>query len=630
MKTIFLFLILVLTVFSVHAQTRNIYGTVADKKTGESIPYAMIASSDHSYSAVSDVHGVFTLAIPIEKDTLEITFVGYEKSIVCLSAKSDTVAVLMESAAVMMDLIEVREVSEDASVVSPSYSYYDYDASSSDYSRAMSKSYTGTYYRSTAYENTGIISGSLTAGEVNDFQKWKLWGDIAANELKSYRSVWNIIPEQRYLLQLVNKNKMPVTDAKVILTEKNGNVLWEAHTDNTGKAELWVSLFDDGVERENLSIKVKYKGNSYSLDKVVSFQDGVNILEIPVDCNEQKVVDIAFVVDATGSMSDELEYLKVELADVISKVKDTLPNAIINLASVFYRDISDIYVTKFQDFTDNIDDAVLFIKQQSAGGGGDFPEAVDSALSVTLSQLSWSEEAASRLVFIILDAPPHSERPKVIANLQELIPKFAGKGIRVIPVTCSGIDKSTEYFLRSMALATNGTYVFLTDDSGIGSSHIKPTTDKYDVELLNAALIRIISAFSKQQECKPLLIQEFDCINVDTGIVNMPLPDSLSAGRIDSLGSDSNATRINPSSFSWKYFPNPTNGPVTIEIFNLPDNSQGELYFTDITGKVLRRFELSEAKTITTDISEFPTGTYLLRLLYDTDKWLVGKIVLLH
>jgi hypothetical protein len=303
----------------------------------------------------------------------------------------------------------------------------------------------------------------------------------------------------------------------------------------------------------------------------------------------------------------------------------------IRLAAVFYRDMGDAYVTKYNDFTGNIDDAVAFIKQQSAGGGGDGPEAVDSALSVALNKLSWSSEAASRLVFMVLDASPHSERPEVIANLKKIIPEFAEKGIRVIPVACSGIDKSTEYFLRSLALATNGTYVFLTDDSGIGYSHIKPSTDKYDVELLNAALIRIISSFSKMEECKPLVAENFDSTKIDTGFVSMPAIDSLNVALNDSLARDTSQT-TNPEiiPLSWKYYPNPTNGILNIEINNLPENSEGEIYFTDITGKVLRRFTVADSKSILTDISEFPTGTYLLRVLYDEDKWLTGKVILLH
>ncbi|MGB1699426.1 MAG: hypothetical protein ACPHRO_05700, partial [Nannocystaceae bacterium] len=56
----------------------------------------------------------------------------------------------------------------------------------------------------------------------------------------------------------------------------------------------------------------------------------------------------------------------------------------------------------------------------------------------------------------------------------------------------SGVDKSTEFLMRMADVATGGTYIFLTDDSGIGNSHIEPTIGEYQVEPLNELLIRVI------------------------------------------------------------------------------------------------------------------------------------------
>src|SRR5690606_18417442 len=118
-------------------------------------------------------------------------------------------------------------------------------------------------------------------------------------------------------------------------------------------------------------------------------------------------------------------------------------------------------------------------------GGGDYPEAMDIALDTAINALSWSENARSRILFLVLDAPPHQGQ-EVNDRLQRLIHQAAEKGVRIVPIGASGIDKSTEYLMRALALGTNGTYAFLTDHSGIGNPHIKPTTDSYDVETLNA------------------------------------------------------------------------------------------------------------------------------------------------
>src|SRR5690606_39087276 len=147
------------------------------------------------------------------------------------------------------------------------------------------------------------------------------------------------------------------------------------------------------------------------------------------------------------------------------------------------------------DFTKDIAKLVDFIKTNYADGGGDFPEAVDYALEEAIDNLTWSENATARIIFLVLDAPPHS-RPDVIERLQKYIRLASAKGIRIVPLTCSGIDKSTEYLMRAFALLTNGTYLFLTDDSGIGGKHLEPTTDNYSVQLLNSLILRTIYQFS--------------------------------------------------------------------------------------------------------------------------------------
>ena len=76
-----------------------------------------------------------------------------------------------------------------------------------------------------------------------------------------------------------------------------------------------------------------------------------------------------------------------------------------------------------------------------------------------------------------------------------MIPQYAKKGIRIIPIAASGVDKDTEFFLRFAAIATDGTYVFITNDSGVGNEHIAATVGQYEVEKLNELIIRLINQY---------------------------------------------------------------------------------------------------------------------------------------
>ena len=52
---------------------------------------------------------------------------------------------------------------------------------------------------------------------------------------------------------------------------------------------------------------------------------------------------------------------------------------------------------------------------------------------------------------------------------------------------------------RFFAAATGGTYVFLTNHSGIGGDHIAPTVGQYEVEYLNDLICRLIEAYIRAE-----------------------------------------------------------------------------------------------------------------------------------
>lgn len=136
------------------------------------------------------------------------------------------------------------------------------------------------------------------------------------------------------------------------------------------------------------------------------------------------------------------------------------------------------------------------MRGQHAEGGGDYPEAVHTALDNAINGHEWREDAV-KICFLVLDAPPHSESEVQGINKEILgsVEKAAELGIKMIPVASSGVDTETEVILRSFAVMTGGTYLFLTDDSGIGGSHLEPTVGEYTVEPLNECMIRVVCEF---------------------------------------------------------------------------------------------------------------------------------------
>lgn len=435
--------------------------------------------------------------------------------------------------------------------------------------------------------NNAVSAGKLTAGEVNDFAKWYFWPRVIDESHKSYISDWRLAPRHRYTVQLRSKTDgAPIASRAVSLLDNSGNTLFQAVSDNTGKAELWYQLVSNNLCGKHAGLKIRVD------DKIIDAQDwseGLNTIVLDEECNHSDDVDVVFVFDVTGSMGDELRYLQEEMKDVISRAKDATGGLNIRTGAVVYRDHGDEYITRISRLTSDIKTTQAFIDKQEANGGGDYPEAVPEALMAALNSSGWDAYARARIAFLILDAPCHKDSA-TLALLHDQILNAAAVGVRIVPVVCSGLDKSGELLLRAMALATNGTSFFLTDDSGIGHSHLKPATDSLKVELLNDMLVRTIVEFSAMPECSQDGVGEWMNDDIDA------------------------------------FLPNPFSPEEIAEDPSIP-HGDGVFYIVDMSGKLITIFEgdIESLKTRFVSLG-LPRGVYFVKTFVD-GKWYTEKVL---
>lgn len=201
------------------------------------------------------------------------------------------------------------------------------------------------------------------------------------------------------------------------------------------------------------------------------------------------VLEIGFVVDTTGSMGDELQYLKTEIRSIAQEIGRQHPNVDQRYGLVVYRDQTDEYLVRHHDF-EPLDDFVTHLGAYGAGGGGDFPEAMDAGMQA-MSNLQWSGEDAAKLVFVLADAPPHAAGYETYVHATG---SLASKDVSVYPVASSGVEPICEYLMRWAARTTGGKYLFLTDHSGIGNAHADPHAEDYELKSLRAHMLDVIRA----------------------------------------------------------------------------------------------------------------------------------------
>ncbi|MFW9800665.1 MAG: VWA domain-containing protein [Candidatus Thorarchaeota archaeon] len=129
-------------------------------------------------------------------------------------------------------------------------------------------------------------------------------------------------------------------------------------------------------------------------------------------------LEVAFVVDTTGSMKDDIRAVKDSLFDIVEKVVTRTKGLSIRFGIVSYRDHPPqdrTYVTRIFDFTGRIKSVHKEISKLKPSQGGDTPEAVADGLHDARMRLSW-EPDAYKVLLLVGDAPPHGREYNQLAD----------------------------------------------------------------------------------------------------------------------------------------------------------------------------------------------------------------------
>ena len=227
---------------------------------------------------------------------------------------------------------------------------------------------------------------------------------------------------------------------------------------------------------------------------------GEPLVELAVDApggvDGSVPLDIHFLLDATGSMDDEIDRLRSNMATVAEQI-DALPSEPdVRFGMTVYRDEGDVFVTRTFDLTDDLGAFLNALDDVVADGGGDYPEALDEALADALQLPEWRRDGAIELIVLIADAPPVVERsvetPYTASALAAL-----EHGVKILPVAASGTDNQAEFVFRELAYVTGGRFVFLSygvhGDAGTATGELTDIgPDDYDQLPLDQLVVRLV------------------------------------------------------------------------------------------------------------------------------------------
>ena len=341
-------------------------------------------------------------------------------------------------------------------------------------------------------------SGRLTAGSFDD----NLFPDAfrlftsRMGQASSQGGLTSKLFGRRLIVTARGEDGRPIGNARVRI-RGDGQQFVELVTRSDGRA-VFVSSWDN-VEGD-LTVTVTPPDGAAPVTQPVDREAMRCEVSIPTaKALLPKNLDLVLVLDTTGSMGDELAFLKSEFKAIAKTIADRFPNVNQRYGLVVYRDRGDEYVTRNFDLTGSLDDFRRNLGAQSAGGGGDYPEAMELGLEEA-AKLQWRTADTARVVFLVADAPPHAKDiPRAMAATDAL----RKKGVAIYPLACSGYDDACELVMRSCAMLTGSQFLFLTDDSGVGEAHGEPHIPFYRVERQASLMVRMVASELSGRRLEP-------------------------------------------------------------------------------------------------------------------------------
>ncbi len=297
----------------------------------------------------------------------------------------------------------------------------------------------------------------------------------------------------RIIVQVQDAQGRPVHDARVALVNQGARTQ-ARRTYTDGRAMLFAG------HRINQGAQVVVSYGAERKEVLLSAARGRH-LTIKLDRDRNEVdhapLDIAFVLDTTGSMGDELNRLRQTLDVIHFQITHIQPRPDVRFGMVLYRDVGDDYRVRKISFTSDVAAFRAELAKVQAGGGGDYPEDVQAGLEAAMHDLKWRETGV-RLAFLIGDAPPqvnYGQTYTYVSAMQEA----ARRGIKIAAIGASGLSREGEVAWRQIAQYTMAPFVFLTNGE-TGNSEGSPSSVSHHVgsnwvaDNLDAIIVRMVKS----------------------------------------------------------------------------------------------------------------------------------------
>jgi hypothetical protein len=340
---------------------------------------------------------------------------------------------------------------------------------------------------------------ALEAGETDDNETF----DAYLQYRRDYPSfagagpVNDVDVSERHVIHVTTPNGMPVLGARVRVYAEQ-TLVAEMRTPATGIVYFFPLAESASALEDAFNVTVDKDGleASFTLERGDP-RGGEWTVELDVPPTQPPVnLDVLFLLDATGSMSDEIAQLQGNILSISDQVAALPSHPNVRFGLVAYRDRGDEYVTRVYDFTPDVQEFQDNLMEVEASGGDDYPESLNEGLHDAIWEPEWRIDNTVSLIFLVADAPPHLDYANDYNYAEEMI-EAAHRGIKIHPIASSGLDVQGEYIYRQIAQYTGGHFIFLAYEetpqaSGEPGTEHHVQEGAYSVEELDDLVVRLI------------------------------------------------------------------------------------------------------------------------------------------
>ena len=203
-------------------------------------------------------------------------------------------------------------------------------------------------------------------------------------------------------------------------------------------------------------------------------------------------LQLAFLVDTTGSMGACLGQLRVHVRELVARVARSGLAPWAEWAALSFGDYCDACPVRRLDFTPDGADVSRFVSLLSPAGGGPTPEAYEWALEEARVALAWrtpcrsasalpgrepaprapADAHCARVLVVVGDSFPHVPAYTTARlHWKDMVDRLRADGIAVASVCAAGSATASVAFLREVARRGEGIFVDLGTTLPVHNHH---------------------------------------------------------------------------------------------------------------------------------------------------------------